>query len=135
MKYKLSSIPEPALGVDYSEEVDLVVPDQSMSLEEILYRFTRGESLPVGFDVNFDEDSDMSNPLNVDLEKIANSDLVDREEFIDKLKDVQRRYNEQEKAKAEAEAKRKEEEFKKLDEKRIRLAARKLAKESSNKSA
>lgn len=133
MEYKKSSIPDPWTGVDYSDVEDTVVPDQSMSLEEILLRFTRGEPLPVGMDVQEGEDSD--NPLNIDLEKIANSDLVDREEFIEKLKEVQRQYNDQEEQKAQAEAKRKKEEFEKLDQKRIRTLARKLAKESNEKLA
>lgn len=133
MKFKKSSIPEPSVGTDFSQEIDQVVPDQSMSLEEILTRFTRGEQLPVGMEVQEGDESD--NPLNVDLEKLANSDLVDKEEFIGKLKDLQDRYNQQEKAKAQAEAKRKQEEFEKLDQKRIRMAARKLAKESKEKLA
>lgn len=127
MQYKKSSIPSPWEGVDYTGVEDIVVPDQSMSLEEILHRFTRGETLPVGMEMEMGDDS-LDNPLNIDLEKLANSDLVDKEEFIGKLRDVQARYNEQEKqkaadAKAKADAK-----FKELDEKRIARAARELAK-------
>lgn len=134
MKYKINAIPEPDLGVDYSNEIDAVVPDQSMSLEEILQRFTRGEQLPIGMEVSEGDESG-DNPLNMDLEKIANSDLVDKEEFIGKLRDIQKRYDTQEREKREAEAKRKQEEFEKLDQKRIRMAARKLAKESKEKLA
>lgn len=133
MNFKKSSIPKPAQGTDYSNVIDQVVPDQSMSLEEILTRFVRGESLPVGKEVNHGDESD--NPLNVDLEKLANSDLVDKEEFIDKLKDLQEKYNAQEAKKAQAEAERKRKEFEELDKKRIRTAARKLAKENSQKLA
>lgn len=132
MKFKKSSIPVPSEGTDYSNEVDQVVPDQSMSLDEILTRFTRGEQLPVGMDVQEGDDSD--NPLNVDLEKLANSDLVDKEEFIDKLKELQSQYNKQEKEKAEKEAEKKRKEFEALDAKRIRIAAKKLAAKESTKS-
>lgn len=133
MKYKLSSLPEPSLGEDYSNEVDQVVPDQSMSLEEILTRFVRGESLPVGMEVQEGDDSD--NPLNVDLEKLANSDLVDKEEFVGKLRDLQARYDAQEKKKAAELEEKKRKEFAEKDAKRIRMAARKLAKENKEKSA
>lgn len=133
LTFKKSSTPAPSVGEDYSNEIDQVVPDQNMSLEEILTRFTRGETLPVGFDVQ-EGDADSDNPLNIDLEKIANSDLVDKEEFINKLRQVQQEYEKQEAEKAAALKAKKEEEFKKLDEKRIRIAARKLAKTEAKKS-
>lgn len=133
MQFKKSSIPAPSVGADYSEIESIVVPDQSMSLEEILTRFVRGEQLPVGMETQEGDDSD--SPLNVDLEKLANSDLVDKEEFVGKLKALQAEYNKQEKEKAEAVALKKKQEFEKLDQKRIRIAARKLAKESKEKLA
>lgn len=133
VSFKKGAWPAPAPGEDYSQEIDQVVPDDSLSLEEILIRFTRGEALPVGHDVQDGEDSD--NPLNVDLEKLRNSDLVDKEEFIEKLKEVQRKYDAQEKEKAAVEEKKRQEEFARKDAKRIRLAARKLAKESPEKLA
>lgn len=128
MEFKKSAIPVPSKGTDYSKEVDIVVPDQSMSLQEILERFTRGEPLEVGHDVQDGDDSD--NPLNIDLEKLANSDLVDKAEFVEKLKDVQRRYNVQEKEKAAKIKAQKLEEYKRKDQKRIQAAARKIAKEN-----
>lgn len=131
--FKKGSWPVPSPGEDYSQVKDIVVPDDSLSLEEILLRFTRGEALPVGQEVQEGEDSD--NPLNVDLEKLRDSDLVDKEEFIAKLQEVQRQYNLQEKKKLDEENARKAEEFKKKDEKRIRILARKLAKESPEKLA
>lgn len=133
MKYKKSSIPEPSLGEDYSNEVDQVVPDQSMSLDEILTRFVRGEALPVGMDVQEgDEDADPT-LSNVDLEKLANSDLVDKAEFVDRLTELQKKYNDQEKEKARLLAEKKQKEYEALDQKRIRLAAKKLAAKESTK--
>lgn len=90
----------------------IVVPDQSLSLREILERFTRGEPLHIGKDVQYDESGDD------DLEKVSKMDLVERDEFIQKQKDVQDRYSKQEKRKAAAEKKR-------LDE----LAVQKLVEE------
>lgn len=125
MNYVKSSKPEPSEGVSFENEVDQVVPDQSLSLEEILTRFTRGEAMPVGMETQ--EGIEDDNPLNVDLEKLANSDLVDKEEFIGKLRDLQNEYTKQEKQKAAEVAAKKAEEYKKLDAKRIRIAAKKLA--------
>lgn len=76
----------------------ITVPDQTMSLEEILSRFTRGEAVAVGRDINYHESDD-------DLEKVSRMDLVDKEEYIDRLKQTQRTYQEQEKAKHVAERK------------------------------
>lgn len=133
MKFKLSSCPEPSEGQDYTNEIDQVVPDQGLSLEEILTRFTRGEPLDVGFDTN--QGSEDENPLNIDLEKLANSDLVDKAEFIGQLQELQKKYEDQEKAKAAEAAAKKQKEFEELDKKRIQTAARKLAKDNSQKLA
>lgn len=127
MKYKSVSIPAPSKGADYSKEVDQVVPDQSMSLEEILRRFTRGEAVPAGHDVAFDDDSD------IDMEKLATADLVDKAEMAQQMRDVQSKFDEQEKSRKAAEKKAKDEADKKAEQKRINLAARKLAKGNSEK--
>lgn len=135
MQYKKSSLPEPWEGVDYTNEIDQVIPDQSMTLEEILTRFTRGETLPVGMEFA-DGDEEGDNPLGVDLEKVKNSDLVDKAEFIEKLKDVQRQFDEQEQKKAADKKAAEAKAFAEKDAKRIRMAARKLvAKDSSKKLA
>lgn len=129
MKFKKSSIPSPSVGTDYSNVVDQVVPDQNMSLHEILTRFTRGEVLPVGKDVNdgVQEESDTHFLANVDLEKLATSDLVDKEEFVNKLRSIQQEYDKQQAEKAAALKAKQKEEFAKADAKRIRMAAKKLA--------
>lgn len=127
MRYKKSSIPKPSKGVDFSKEVDIVVPDESMSLEEILKRFTRGEAVAAGHETEFDNDSE------IDMEKLRNADLVDKAEMADQMKEVQKRFDEQEKARKDALNLEKSEASKKAEEKRIRIAARKLAKRNSEK--
>lgn len=117
MKYKSIAIPEPSLGVKFTGK-KIVVPDQSLSLQEILDRFTRGEPLEIGKDVQYHESDD-------DLEKVSHMDLVDKAEFIEKQKETQRAYDKQEKRKAAAEKKR-------LDELAVsKLAADKLAAEQA----
>lgn len=97
-------MPAPSDGVDFSKEESVVVPDQSMSLQEILERFTRGEPLPVMHETQYGDD-DLDNPLNEDLEKMANADLVDKAEYRDRLKEVQVNYEKQEKIKSAKKAK------------------------------
>lgn len=101
MNYRSISFPEPFKGQKTDREL-LVVPNQSLSLQEILQRFTRNEALPIGKDVQFHESED-------DLEKLAHMDLVDKAEFAQKMADVQKDYDIQEKKKA-AKAKKKLEE-------------------------
>lgn len=98
MKFKSIAIPVASQGEDFTDVIDQVVPDQSMSLEEILHRFTRNESLPVAMQAEYGDD-DIENPLNVDLEKMATADLVDKEQFTDQLKEVKKAYEKQEKEK------------------------------------
>jgi len=125
MEFKSNAIPMPALGVSYKGQKKIVVPDQSLSLKEILTRFTRGEAVPVGHAVTHDEDTD------VDLEKMRYADLVDRAEYVDSLKEVKRKFEEQEAKKKKAEAERAKAIAKAEEEKRIRIAAKKYAKQSS----
>lgn len=125
MKFKGIAIPKPTEGVSFFDVVNQTVPNQSMSLEEILRRFSRGEPVPVGQEVNY-SDSD------VDLEKLKNLDLVDREEYINSLNEVKKKFELQEKRKAEAEKVKAAEREKALQEKKIRLAAKKLAASKGN---
>lgn len=98
MKYKSKSIPVPYEGQS-GFPPKLVQPNQSMSLEEILERFTRGEPVAIGRDVQYHESDD-------DLEKVSNMDLVDKAEYVDKLKQTQKNYEKQERKKAKAEKER-----------------------------
>lgn len=129
MRFKSIACPEPSKGQSFEGVIDQLVPDQSMSLKEILERFTRGESVYAGNNVSFDDDSD------VDLEKLGNSDLVDKAEYKDHLKEIQKKYEKQEQKKI---AKLKDDQKKQAEEqlaKKIRMEARKLAKESTKKLA
>jgi len=94
MKFRAISIPTPAKGQGNFPPKQ-VQPNQSMSLEEILERFTRGEPVAVGRDIQYHESDD-------DLEKVKNMDLVDREEYMDKLKQTRKDFDKQEKKKADA---------------------------------
>lgn len=127
MKYKGIALPSPAKGQDFTKEVDIVVPDQTMSLDYIIRKFTRGEALPpIAQSVQFGSETDLSS-VEMDFEKFKNLDLVDKTEFAEKVNDL---ISKIEKRKAAIDAKLKSEQAqdaKRLDEKRIRLAARKLA--------
>lgn len=133
IKFKAIAFPLPSLGLDLSKEKKLVVPDQSMSLEEILARFTRGEALPVGNEVQYGTEND--DPLNVDLEKLANSDLVDKAEHIEKLKQVSIDYESQQKLQAEKRQADQNEAAKKRESIRIKKLAKKMAEDNSDKKA
>nr|QJB20575.1 MAG: hypothetical protein [Microvirus sp.] len=124
MKFKSIACPEPDKGISFEGQVSELIPDQSLSLQEILERFTRGESLPVQHDARFDPDGDE------DLEKIQRMDLVDRQEYMDNLKKTQNDYEKQERKKAESA---REEARKKIEEEeRQKLAASKAQKKSKD---
>lgn len=91
VKFKSFAWPSPDRGRKPVGK-SLVVPDQSMSLETILARFTRGESVMVGKDVQYHESDD-------DLEKVSRMDLVDKAEYTEKLKQTQINFEKQEKLK------------------------------------
>lgn len=96
MEFKSVAIPALRPGITIVGK-KIVVPNQAMSLEEILRRFVRNESLPIGKDSEYYEDGED------DLEKIPHMDLVDQMEYMDKLKETQKAYKVQESKKAKAE--------------------------------
>lgn len=139
MKFKSVAIPSPSLGVgcDPKKRPKLVVPNQSMSLREILTRFVRQEALPVehkgvfGSDGSIDPESDSE--FNIDQEKAKGWDLTEKDDFAEKVRARHAEHHalEQEKAKkakADAEVKAKAD-----YDKRVRLEARKLAKKAGEK--
>lgn len=93
MNYKSIACPE-FPPQPYVKRKKLTVPNQSMSLQEILQRFTRGEPLPIGNEVSFHESDD-------DLEKVKTMDLVDRETYVDHLKQTQKDFEKQERRRSE----------------------------------
>lgn len=82
-------------GQDFSKEEVLTLPNQAMSLQEILERFVRNEPLAIGKDVNFHESED-------DIEKLRRLDPVDRAAYIRKMQEVQDKFNLQEQKRKEA---------------------------------
>lgn len=102
MKFKAIASPKPAKGQGEFPP-SITTPDQSMSLEEILERFTRGEPVAIGRDAKYHDSDD-------DLEKIQTMDLVDREEYVERLKHTQETFKKQDKARKAAEEKRLENE-------------------------
>lgn len=124
MKFKSIAFPEPRQGRSFLGVEDQTKPDLSMKLSHILAKFTRGETLPVLHEGYSDESG-------IDMEKLRYADLTEKDEVKENLKRIQREYERQEKekkAKADADAKaRAQAEY----EKKVRLAARKMAKQSS----
>lgn len=87
MKFISKAIPEVSKGFA-TKGGKITVPDQSMSLQEILTRFTRKEKLPIGFDIQYHN-------VDYDLEKVARLDLTERDEFLEFQRSVKRRYEAQ----------------------------------------
>lgn len=91
----------------FADAERLVVPNQSLSLKQILQRFVRREQLPILREGVYEERFG-------DLEKMARMDMVDRAEIADDLREkiagFERREKEREekekatKAKADADA-------------------------------
>lgn len=98
VKFKSVAWPLPSPGKDFQGEERLTVPDQAMSLQQILDRFVRNEPVAVGKDVQFDEDPDLGNPLNVDLEKLLKMDRVDRDEYFEQVNTLTRQYKKEQDA-------------------------------------
>lgn len=99
MIYKSIASPKPSEGYKV-QGAKLVQPDQSMSLKEIITRFTRGEAMPVSMEHQWNEQDDSE--LDVDLEKLKHADLVDKAEYSEKLKSVKKKWDIQEKQKSAA---------------------------------
>jgi len=131
IKFKSVAYPKPSEGVSYKDVVDQVVPDDSMSLQEILERFTRREELPIGRPHSFGN-PEVERVLDVDLEKVQFADLTEKEEFRQTVAKVRETYNKQMAEKAANDKKKAAEAAKAAEEKRIRLAARRLAKEKGS---
>jgi len=95
MKFKSVAAPKPQGGKVYKGP-KAVVPNMALSLEEIIKRFVRGEKVPVGMGEPMYDDGPE------DLEKVRNMDLVDRQEYIDKLKATQARFEKEERGRRKA---------------------------------
>lgn len=72
-------------GTDCSKMKRQVIPNQSMSLKEIIRRFVRREALPVTKEGIFHESDH-------DLEKVMTMDIVEKHELLSQVKeDVKRK--------------------------------------------
>ncbi|AXH73170.1 MAG: hypothetical protein [Microviridae sp.] len=119
MRFKSQSIPAISKGRGDTGPSE-TVPNQSMSLQYIIERFTRGEAVPVGKEPQYHESDD-------DLEKVSHMDLVDKQEFVEKLKSTQKDFEKQEKNRQKKEKER-------LDKMAVdKIAADKLAAEQAAK--
>lgn len=70
----------PRVQQSFAGVQSVVIPDQSMSLQEIIRRFIKKESLPIAMEGVYDDTYDY------DLEKLAKADITVREEVIAELK-------------------------------------------------
>lgn len=120
MEFKSVAIPKRWAGITITEK-KLVVPNQAMSLHEILERFTRNEQLPIGKETNYDDGED-------DLEKMVHLDLVDRAEYVEKLEETQKMYKRQEAQREKAAKDKIAVEFKQKVEDDLKRASEKLPK-------
>lgn len=122
MTYISKSVPTPGKGVRTGGK-KLTVPDQSLSLKDILARFIRHEALPIDKGGVYHESED-------DLEKLARMDLTEKAEYIDRLKETQARYEAQEKVKEQ----KRQESIRNEERERIRAEVKAEAeKEANNK--
>lgn len=121
-----------AAGTVYNEPKQ-VLPDQSLSLKEILQRFVRHEALPVGRNMTYGSenyiDPESDSELNIDVEKARYWDMTEKAEFKARVKEYESVHQTNEakraKAKATADAKKAELEFNEKVEKRARELAKK----------
>lgn len=93
LTYKKFAIPSPSEGLDLSNEEKLTLPDQAMSLQEILDRFTRKESLPIATDGLYENDNDEVSEM--DLGKFHALDITEQYSHIENMWEKQKRYEDE----------------------------------------
>lgn len=81
-------------GKSFKAVKRVTVPNQSMSLKEILQRFVRRESLPISREVVYEERFG-------DLEKLSKEDIVIKMQKVEELKGQIAAFNKRQKDKAE----------------------------------
>lgn len=120
------AFPEPSKGAPGGRPKQ-VVPDQSLSLKDILNRFVRKEPLPVGHDGTFGSDGDIDpesdSPFNIDQEKAKHWDLTEKAEFQDMVMEERDRLSKLAEGKKMAEKAKKAEADKKAFDEKVRVAA------------
>lgn len=76
---------EPEFYAELNSGISETVQEQSMTLQEILERFKRGQSLPVGKSVYYDGDEDQIGDLEPDPTLDGSFDLVDADILNEQL--------------------------------------------------
>lgn len=83
IEYRMSKLvlynPRPRVGQDCSKWKKMTVPNQSMTLKEILRRFIKRESLPIVKEGTYHES-------DYDLEKLARADFTEQHEVLEEIK-------------------------------------------------
>lgn len=132
MIFRSISTPKPSKGLKIVS-AQQAVPNQSISLAEMLRRFVRKEALPIGHPANFGSDGaidpESESPFNIDLEKAKHWDLTEKAEFKDAVMVERDRVSKIARGKELADKAKKAEAEKKAFDKKVRIAARKYAKQ------
>lgn len=126
LEFKNCAVAGPRKGVNYSKEVLLTKPNESMSLNEIISRFMRGEALPVGQDGEYFEGEE-------DLEKLKKMDIVDRTEYKERMTKIVEQYQKEEDERKAQLLEDERQKFIKDVEKRARLKAKKQGQNGQSK--
>lgn len=82
---RLWTLPEKKVRPKKTAPVSRVIPNQSMTLQEIIKRFVRKESLPIMKEGTYNED------YEYDLEKLVHADITERHDVINHLKYLQQK--------------------------------------------
>lgn len=69
----------PLVRKSFKGSKKVVLPNQSMSLQEILRRFVRREALPIEVKAGYFE-------TDYDLEKVAHMDIAEKHEILERVK-------------------------------------------------
>lgn len=79
---------EPGYYDEYNSCISETIQDQSMTLQEILERFKRGQSLPVGREVYYDGEGDELLNISPDPTLDGSFDLVDADNLREQLNEA-----------------------------------------------
>lgn len=84
----IEAMENPAKPMDLDFSVDMAVPNQSMSIKEIVQRFTLGQSLSIGRSVYYDGDPDFDDDTALDSPEFDLSDVSEAQRLIEREKAV-----------------------------------------------
>lgn len=135
--YKSIASPTPkGSSRDWSKLEKLTVPDQSLSLQDILDRFSRKEALPVGKDPSYNDEIEIDSPFAVDLEKLGQADILDKMEHAEQWREISDTFKREEAARVAKKTAADKKAAKEAENERIEKEVQaRIAKESSKPSA